>query len=220
MQVRKLVAIAGALALVFPAASAARSTNVSSSFAGYGQNNNTSSSSLNVTATLVVPKVKCGKKDTGFTPNVGLSTAFSSAGVFVGCLRGKERAWPSLSVNGADTSSRSAAVKAGDTIVLTVSENAAKTTVTVADMTQKFKKQRTGTGSTISDPWIGENTWKNLPLPAFGTLKFTDGLVNAKPFGTWSGGVTKWEMVTTSGTIRAGAFTSGGTAFATHYTHP
>jgi hypothetical protein len=205
--------------------SAARAVaKVSVTFAGYGQNGN-SSSSLKVTATLVVPKLKCGTKASAFFPNIGFSTAGapSWAGLFIGCSHGKQHAWPAVGFNGAETDYKTgAAVKAGDTVVLTVSENATDTVVTVLDKTQRFKKRLTGAGSSgVSDPWIGENTWNDtLPLPNFDTLKFADDRVNGAPFGTWPGGLTRWTMKpTTGGVITTGPFSSSGTAFATHYSH-
>jgi hypothetical protein len=113
-------------------------------------------------------------------------------------------------------------VKAGDTVVLTVSANASRSTATVVDKTRKFKKQFSGTGSTsLSDPWTGANTWSvNEPIPNFGTLKFTNDLVNGQPFGSWPGGKTRWTMETTSNqVVKSSAFSGGGKVFAMHYSH-
>ncbi len=225
MRIRSFVVLAGAAALGFPAASAAATAVTSPSFAGYGQNNNSGHSSLKVSATLVVPKLKCGKKNAAFTPNIGVesSNGASWSGLVLVCSKGKQHGFLNVGVNEQSINyKKGVAVRAGDTVVLTAVESGSKTTDTILDKTRKFKKQHSGPGATsVSDPWIGENIWLKNPLPNFGTLRFTNGRVNGQPFGSWPGGLTRWKLeATTGGGIKAGPFTSGGTEFSTHYLLP
>jgi hypothetical protein len=221
MRIRSLVIAAAGAALMFPAVAVARISAgmnrngpvVNSTFAGYGQNNS-AQSSYKVTATFVVPTLKCGASKSAFFPNVGVQANW--AGLFLGCSKHKQHAWPSVAAGNVSRNYRSSVVKAGDTVVLTVSANASKSTATVVDKTRKFKKQFSGTGSTsLSDPWTGANTWSvNEPIPNFGTLKFTNDLVNGQPFGSWPGGKTRWTMETTSNqVVKSSPFSGGGKVF-------
>ena len=115
-------------------------------FAGYTLND-PSDSSLHVTATFVVPKLSCGSRARAMSPEDGMEadTEFSSAGLFVGCYGGKAHYWPTLAVNGIRTNYKTgSAAHPGDTVVLTASENATKTSVSVVDKTHKFTKRETG----------------------------------------------------------------------------
>ena len=101
MRIRSLFVLAGAAALTFPAASAARSdTVVNTSFAGYSLNA-TAESSLKDTATFVVPKLKCGHTDAAFWANIGFANdaGTSTAGLFMGCKGGKEHVYRARLLN-------------------------------------------------------------------------------------------------------------------------
>jgi hypothetical protein len=231
MRVRSCVVLAAAaVAVLVPVANAAPTpTYTDENFAGFGLNDQTDSH-LTVTATFVVPHVRCGKSDRAISPDIGIQNAGggSLAGIFLGCHHGNAHFWPTLAINGARTNYRKgAAIHAGDTVALAASENATKAVVSVVDKTRRLTRKKTGAGaSPVQNPWLGEDAWfishgKREGVPNFGRLRFSHGLVDGAPFGSWPGGMNRWDRETAMMVlqIRTASISKNREGFSSYFEH-
>jgi hypothetical protein len=138
------------------------------------------------TATIVLPKLKCGKAQQAIDPDVGTdinaNSSADSAGVFVGCVGGKARYFPAFTVEGTFKNFPKLKAKAGDKVVLKEVINTARPgKLSVVDKTTK-SASKTVTIPAVTDtdhPWVGDDAWsKNggmtlWPVPHFGTITFS-----------------------------------------------
>ncbi len=145
------------------------------------------------TATIVLPKLKCGTAQQAIDPSVGAYVGpgpSSSAGVFVGCYHGAAHYWPAFTLNGTAHNFPKLKAKAGDTVVLRYSIATTATKLSVTDKTTKSaSKKLTGPGTTTGTccPWTGDSGWYNAsnvlePVPQFKTLTFTHTVFLGMPF--------------------------------------
>lgn len=208
-------------------------THHSSNFAGYviaGSNSN-----LNARATIVVPGVKCGKRDQAVGPSVGMddvvSKAITAADLFVACSQGKALFVPALVLNGVETNYK-LKVHPGDKVALYASETATKGTVTFTDLTTKAKKTKTGPGvgtDGVEFPWIGDvavfkgTSTKPLGVPNFGTIGFTGAKVLGKALGGYPHkALVRFDRYNSKNTIlqiHTTGLSSSGLSFKTLFKH-
>jgi hypothetical protein len=115
--------------------------------------------------------------------------------MFVGCNEGKILYFPAFTLNGQHQNFRNLKAHAGDTVVLTASLQTTGTTLSVVDKTTKrVHKKLTGKGVPQAlDPWAGDTSWVNNsegglePVPNFGTITFSNTLLDGMPFGLAAG---------------------------------
>jgi hypothetical protein len=187
-----------------------------------------------MTATVVLPKLKCGPEPHAIRPGVGGyygSTLhphhFSDAGVFVGCNEGKILYFPAFTLNGTARNFHNLKLHAGDTVVLKASVQATGTTLSLVDKTTKgVNKTLTGKGhSSTIGPWAADSAWVNFseggvdPVPNFGKLTFSHALLNGQPFGNASGLVQYNRQRHSTLEISTGPFESNQETFTTVYHH-
>lgn len=202
MRKRFLIPLAAVAALAAPLGLAALAlahsgvpTKKSTGFAGYDLNTKFSGPSVNqnVTATITVPKLKCTKTNTAIGVNAGLFEDSrgnpSSGGLFVGCVKGKARYYPFLTINGHKTTYPGTVAHVGDEVTVEADVNSTETVAEVFDHTHFFDKSKTGAPYTsfVGFPWIGDRPWKTTHgvegVPNFGKITFSTATTNGAPFG-------------------------------------
>lgn len=170
-------------------------TQTDNDFAGY-QVSKPAVHVKSATATFVVPTITCKKDFSGVGPSVVVNTAvnkktntftFSGAGVGVGC-QSKAPVYQSILVVNGNSTNDLTTLAAGDTVTCTVKMTAAKTTVSVVDVTSGAQKTRTGKGKVGVQAAIGDRSLliKKLPvgLDTFGKTDFSGAEVNGKPLAS------------------------------------
>jgi hypothetical protein len=190
-------------------------------------------SGVTMKTTVVLPKLTCATTKRAIVPSVGsyfeaVDFAYSSAGMFVGCSRGKARYFPALVMNGEAVNAPGLHAKPGDTVVLTSSVKPAATTLSVLDKTTKSASLKrigagVGTNGTVF-PFAGDASWPfaaTTPdgVPSFGKLKFSHTTENGSPFGTDPGAfaVDRYNGPTLQ--ISTGPFASDSETFKTVLQH-
>lgn len=223
----------GAPASPTPAAGTGGATVKSTSFAGYGYQGG-GEGSFNVSATVVVPKVKCSSAFRAIAASVGVynaSNGFSAADVVVGCKGGKAFYFPSLEVNTTTTKPRGKNytkdhVRPGDKVKLEVSQTPSKVTVSVIDTSRKkIHVSRHGAGSPSgSGPWVGDvavsaKNGKLRGVPNFGTTRFSGARLGKTPFG--SAFPARYNRYSKKGTlqIKTSTFAKNHKSFKTIFKH-
>ena len=200
----------------------------SRTFAGY-QTTVAAGSATSSAARFTVPKLSCTTATRAITPEAGVAVnnykTSSFAFVITGCVNGKATYFPGLVVNGKETDYTNTPLSAGDVINLSARVTTSGTTVQVADVTKGVTKKLTGAGASANAAWIGDDaavsgsTGKLLGVPKFGTLTFTNCLIDG---GTLAVSLPhEYQRVnsTNTVTIATGSLSSTGTAFATNYKH-
>lgn len=214
-----------------PHASATAPTIKSTTFAGYSINAKGGNS--DITTTIGVPKLKCTKTNRAIGASVGLyedsKTNFSSANLFIGCVKGKATYFPFLTVNGHEQNFRNTVAHAGDTVTLEAVGDQApeKTMVSVIDQTHSFSKTRNGKGYSnyAGYPWAGDVTWSShghlLGVPDFGTIHFRTVTINGNPFATFSPQqrFDRYNRTKTTLQIHTEAYGPSEQAFGTRFRH-
>jgi hypothetical protein len=203
-------------------------TKPSGTFAGYSfQGRRTGT--FKISAHITVPKIKCtSKTERVIDPSVGVlhGSSFSSAGVFVGCHKGKPQYFFTFVLNGKVHKYPTLAVRPGDTVALHLFQSATSTVVWATDKSRKGdKKTLVGAGHAAGiAPWIGDTAWDSprgeLGVPNFGKLHFAKAKLNGMPFGA-AGGSALGRYNRVKGTtiqIRAGKLI-GGRSFTTTFEH-
>ena len=149
---------------------------------------------------------------------------FSSAFLFTGCVNGKAVNWPALVINGTEKNYTTTRFSAGDIISLHTMVTTARTTVQVTDVTRGITKKLTGAGGRSSAAYVGDTAWssstgKLLGVPNFGTLTFTNCLIDGDTLAVSLPYET--QRVNSSNTVQIAtrSLSSTGTAFATNYKH-
>lgn len=206
----------------------------SGTFAGYdwvisGQ------TSIDSTTTIGVPMLKaCGHKLAGAAATTGVylnnsDSTFTSAGLAFGCDKGKAEYFPVLYLNGAGHEYPKLKAKPGDTVVLTVDENASATTVSVADKTHKsvHKSLSGGGGTGLTAPWLGISAGENAngkpyPPPDFGKVSFSASFLDGEAWAARAEGAlqgyNRYKGKTLE--IKTGPFASNDEGFSTVFKHP
>lgn len=189
-------AFAAPLGLAAPAlAHSGAPTKKSTRFAGYDLNTKFSGPAVNkdVTATIIVPKLKCTKTNRAIGVNAGLfedsMSNPSSGGLFVGCVNGKARYYPFLTINGHKTTYPGTVAHVGDEVTVEADVNPTETEAEVFDHTQGWDKSKTGATYShfVGWPWIGDRPWKTTHgtegVPNFGKITFSTATIVGAPFG-------------------------------------
>ena len=209
---------------------ASSSATHSSTFAGW-ETNGAPMTGATMTSTIVLPKLKCGAEPHAIAPGVGAYFAanfrsFSSAGIFVGCNEGKAKYFPAFTLNGHNHNFPKLRAHAGDTVVVKASLQPTGTTLSVKDKkTKSVHKTLTGAGHPMAlAPWAGDSSWVSVgegglePVPNFGTLTFSNTLLNGMPFGL--AGPTQYDRYKKSVLqISTGDFQSDNKTFDTVFHH-
>lgn len=168
-------------------------------FAGYTSSSPQSSATM--TATIVLPKLKCGKTNASIEPGAGAYylpgsiTDLSTAGMFVGCHSGKARYYPAFTLNGVNKSYPKLRAKAGDTVAVTASISPLGTTLSVVDeSTKTVKKKLRGTGASVQSVLAGDSEYPATkfsagPVPDFREITFSQVLWDGLPLGGVLGNV-------------------------------
>jgi hypothetical protein len=197
------------------------------SFAGY-QATVTAGSATSSAASFTVPALSCTTAARAIGPDAGVAVnndkTSSAAGVITGCVNGKTVTFPWLAVNGTTTNYTTTTFSAGDLISLSAKVTTAGTTVQVTDVTTGVTKKLTGPGASASAAWIGDDPAVNsstgalLGVPNFGTLTFTNGLIDGKAL---TSGHPAGYLRANAGIVQIapGALSPAGTAFTTYYNH-
>jgi hypothetical protein len=210
-----------------PAGAHARAPSVinSTAFAGY-QATVAAGSATSSAAQYKLPKLSCTSANRGITPVAGVSVnnsaTYSAAFVFTGCQKGKAVYFPALVINGNEVNYTTTVFHAGNVIKVATKVTTTGTTVSVTDTTTAVTKKRTGAGASSSSAYVGDSDWvvngTILGVPSFGTLSFANCSVDGKALA--ASHPAKYQRVNGSIVqITAGALSSGGTAFATHFKH-
>lgn len=201
----------------------------STRFAGYelhGKNGMT-----DLTTTIVVPKLKCGKADRAIAPTASLYqdslSSLYSAGLFVGCASGKAHYFPFLTVNGNKKDYEGVAAHPGDSVTLEVAANTSETVVNVFDSTHPFSKARTAPAYTsfVANPWIGAASWRGKHgvegIPNFGTITFGTTTTNGNPFlmGSDLKRFNLYNQTKSTLEVKAGGVSGGKESFAAIFKH-
>jgi hypothetical protein len=175
-----------------------------------------------------LPKLSCTSANRAITPVAGVAVnnnnlaTFSAAFVFTGCQKGKAVYFPALVINGNEVNYTTTAFHAGNVIKVATKVTTAGTTVSVTDTTTAVTKKRTGAGASSSSAYVGDSDWAVngtiLGVPSFGTLSFTNCLVDGKSLA--ASHPAKYQRVNGSTVqITTGALSSTGTSFPTHFKH-
>ncbi len=147
-----------------------------------------------VSATVVVPKLDCkATPGASIYAGVGIQSVNSYARLYLGCAaQGVARYFPSLVVAGTTKNYGGDVARVGDTIELAVSQSDSQVTVSVIDLTHKFVATSNGGGSGTSEgvlagdfPGVSGST--SAAVPDFGTLVFSNALINGYPFASSPG---------------------------------
>jgi hypothetical protein len=182
-------------ALASPVQRSAIPTLKNTSFAGYFVHGGSEPSSK-VASKFAAPKVKCSgtsrSPERAIEPSVGVYNAskqFSSAGLFVGCFKGKAHYFVALVLNGSDHIYTNLAAHPGDAVAARVSQTSTSTVVSIFDKSRKsvFKTLKGAGSVTGSSPWVGDTGWNNpglLRVPNFTKMHFSDSTLNGAPFGS------------------------------------
>jgi len=195
------------------------------SFAGY-QTAVTAGSATSSAASFTVPALSCTTAERAITPGAGVaaSQTSSAAFVFTGCQDGKAVYYPGLVINGTETDYTATPFSAGDVIKVSASVTTSGTTVQVADVTTGVTKTFTGAGASAVAAFIGDRGWATstgtlLGVPNFGTLTFTNCLIDGTALA--SGHPREYLRANHAGIVQIapGAVSSAGPAFATYYNH-
>ncbi len=212
-----------------PHARTTPSTKKSATFAGYSING--TNGITGITTTIMVPKLKCSKTNRAIGASTGLyedsTTNFSSANLFIGCVKGKATYFPFLTVNGQEQDFRKTAAHPGDMVTLQTDANTTETVVEVDDLTHSFSKSKTSAGysSFVANPWIGDVTWssqgKVLGVPDFGKIHFRTATLNGTPFGSLTPQLRfdRYNKSKTTLQIHTGAYGPSMQAFGTTFKH-
>lgn len=161
-----------------------------------------------VSATIVVPKLKCtAGPERDIWPGVGLASVSSFVGLDMFCKNGKAHYSPLLVVQSVTQSYAADTAHPGDTVEFKMYEGTAQTVGTVVDKTHAFTVTKTGAGSgSGSGLMVGDDAvyfaGKKFGIPNFGTLTFSHALANGStstpgPFGSL--GPTAYNMIAGSG---------------------
>jgi alpha-tubulin suppressor-like RCC1 family protein len=143
-----------------------------------------------VSAIVAVPKLNCkGTPPAGSSmyAGVGIQSVNSYARLDLDCTpQGVARYYPSLVVNGSIKNIAGDVAHPGDTIEFAVSQSDSKVTDSVIDMTHKFIATISGGGSGTSEGIFAGDfpAASGAPVPNFGTLNFSNALINGYPFGS------------------------------------
>jgi len=197
------------------------------SFAGY-QAAVTAGSPNSSATSFTVPKLSCTTAARAITPSAGVSVnshkTFSTAFLFTGCVNGTAVYYPGLVINGTETDYPGSPFTAGDVVNLATGVTTSGTTVQITDVTTGVTKKLTGAGASSSTVFIGDNGWATsagtlLGVPKFGTLTFTNCLINGNPLGVQQ--PHEYQRMNHAGIVQIapGALYSEGTVFATYYNH-
>ena len=188
-------------------------------FAGYLTSPTTITSAA---ATMVVPSFTCTRKVSAMTGDAIVydsnGPSFGSAMVYLGCSGRKELVSALTNIDDV-LSVPTVIMKPGDTVALSATCGASGIALSIDDTTTAS----VGTASssnpeTCTQAEVGDDAATNgkviVPLPAFGSLTFTDAMVNGAALGSLTPTANtlyegKKNVVTT------GALTDGGTAFTT-----
>jgi hypothetical protein len=201
----------------------------SHTFAGY-QTNVTTGSATSSAATFTVPKLSCTTAARTIAPDVGVAennfNSFSQAGVATGCASGKAVYFPFLIANNAEANYTALHFAAGNVINLSASVTTTGITVQVTDVTTGVSVTNTitGAGASANAAWIGDDGWYNssgtlLGVPNFGTLTFTNCLIDGNTLQRWN--PQQYQRVNSTGVVQiaTGALSTAGNAFTTTYKH-
>lgn len=144
--------------------------------------------------------------------------------MFTGCAHGTAAYFPGLVINGTETNYTTTPLSAGDTINLSTNVTTSGTTVQVTDVTTGVTKELTGAGASASAAYIGDSSWSTstgtlLGVPKFGTLTFTNCLIDGKALA--SGHPREYLRANHAGTVQIapGWLSPAGTGFTTYYNH-
>jgi hypothetical protein len=113
-----------------------------------------------LSATMVVPKLKCRTGDEqAVYAGIGVENETNAAGLVIGCNGKDAYYWPSLTVINTVKNDPSQAAHPGDKIELSIAQGSAST-VSLIDVTHKFQVKQTGAGdATGDDLLVGEDAW-------------------------------------------------------------
>lgn len=231
-----LAALAAALGFAAPALASPATpipTKKSKGFAGYRVNAKVApqNGEVDVTATIVVPKLKCTKAHRAMVASAGLvedsKTNASLGGLSIGCAHGKAHYFPLLVVNDHLQNFPKTSAHPGDMVTLEASVDSTETTVEVFDHTHMFDKSKTGAtySSFVGYPWIGDLTKgtksRTLGVPKFGKMRFSTATIDGNPFGLTAPQV-RFNLYNSSKAklkIKTGGYAAGKQAFSTIFKH-
>ena len=201
----------------------------SHTFAGY-QTNVTTGSATSSAATFTVPKLSCTTAARTIAPDVGVAennfNSGSVAGVATECASGKAVYFPFLVADGTEADYTALHFAAGNVINLSASVTTTGITVQVTDVTTGVTVTNTitGAGASANAAWIGDDagsssTGSLLGVPNFGTLTFTNCLIDGQTLQSWK--PQQYQRVNSTGVLQiaTGALSTGGNAFTTTYKH-
>jgi len=195
-------------------------------FAGY-QASVAPGSATSSAARFKVPKLSCTSAYRGIAPGAGVVVnafrSVSTAYLFAICFHGRAEYFLALVVNGNQVN-YATPVHPGNVIKVSAKVTTKATTVQVTDVTTGVTKKRTGRGARSSAAYAGEDGVGSakgtlLGVPSFGTLTFTNCLIDGKALGHSHPARIQRVNSRKIVQIATGALSSGGTAFPTRYKH-
>jgi hypothetical protein len=163
----------------------------STAFAGYNFANYIAVPGA-VSANIVVPKLNCKTTPpagSAIYVGVGIQSVNSYARLYLACTpQHVAHYYPSLVVDGNTRNVASDVARPGDTIEFAVSQSVSQVTDSVIDITHKFIATSNGGGGGTSEGIMAGDFPAPLGgtsrVPNFGTLAFSNALINGYPFGS------------------------------------
>lgn len=176
-----------------------------------------------VSAVIVVPKLNCAGATaaSAVAAGVGIASVNSYARLYLTCTGGVAHFYPSIVVNGTAKSFESDPAQPGDAVLLAVSQSVSKTTDSVIDLTHKFVATVDGGGGGTSQGiTAGAYAVPGSAVPDFGTLAFSNAVINGFPFGA-TGKELQAQNLVTAGPVQIKTASSAGNkeAFSTVFVH-
>jgi len=229
---RSIAVAAGAVLLVGLSASPANAKKkpppTYSVFAGYQY---PSASVTSETATVVLPKVSCKKKQAS-NPDINADVQLNATDsendntnwseVFFACETGARNKvigyyTPFLFIDGSQQSTGSLTVHAGDTVVLTVSCGGAGSTVSLDDVTSSTSASASSsTPSSCTGGLVGQYGGSD-GIPKLGNVAWSGVNINGSSLGSLSPTSSSYYVGKGDGILMVGSLTDGGTAFTNTY---
>lgn len=181
-----------------------------------------------LSATMTVPRVRCRiPSESAIYAGIGVENEYNAAGLVIGCDNRTPYYWPSITLLGVPKNYPSDHAHPGDKIELSIGQSGSASTVSLIDVTHKFRVRQAGGGdATGNNLLVGEDAWDNptpLPVPDFGTLRFSNARLSGSAFGSFgmSSNLAQFDRYSSTGQleIATGPLSGNKQGFATVFKH-
>lgn len=175
---------------------------------------------------LTVPTLTCSTTQAGIAPGAYLTSTTSTTGgaLFIACSGGSPVYQAVATVNNTRSVLSKLTVAPGDDLMITVSVDAAATTVAVKDATKATRQSVSGAGSAPTQLFVGDaavpaSGGNLLAVPPFGTIRFRTTTLNLVDLGSTSPAAV--NMVNSASVVQivTHKLSATGAAFNTTFAH-